>query len=139
MGKSGTITGGLSAKGQDATPLTQLSGTYQVVTQTRWMRPDAKRANRRQRRTGEARGDKEGGQNGYTRHSYVESRRNLGPSESWGNCLEGKGMTTAGGPQMGLLMPRTRRQEMHAHYQLCPKYHLTSLSWLPSDKKEKER
>lgn len=28
---------------------------------------------------------------------------------------------------------------MHAHYQLCPKYHLTSLSWIPSNKKEKER
>lgn len=80
MGKSGTITGGSSAKGQDATPLIQLSGTYQVVTQTLWMRPDAKRANRRQRRTGEAKGDKEGGgQNGDTRHSY------LGLGEIWGS------------------------------------------------------
>lgn len=89
MGKSGTITGGSSAKGQDATPFIQLSGTYQVVTQTLWMSPDAKRANRRQRRTGEAKGDKKGGgQNGNTRHSYVVSRRNLGLSESWGTCLE---------------------------------------------------
>lgn len=44
--------------------LTQLSDTYQVVTQTRWMRPDAKRASRRQRRTVEVREVKEkGGQN----------------------------------------------------------------------------
>lgn len=51
------------------------------------MRPDAKRANRRQKRTGEARGDKEGrGQNGNTRHSDVKSRRNLGPSKK---LLEG--------------------------------------------------
>lgn len=32
-------------------PLAQLSDTYQVVTQTRWMRPDAKSANSKQRRT----------------------------------------------------------------------------------------
>lgn len=58
MGKAGTITGSFRAKGQGAAPLTQLTGAYQVVTQTRWMRPDAKRANKRQRRTGEARGDR---------------------------------------------------------------------------------
>lgn len=107
MGKAATITGGSRAEGQDAVTLTQLSGTYQVVTQTRWMRPDAKRANRRQRRTGEARGDKEGGgQNGNGRHSHVKTKRNLGPSESWGTCLEGYGMPTAGGPQVALTMPR---------------------------------
>lgn len=61
LGKSGTNTGGSSAKGQGAIPLIQLASTYQVVTQTLWMRPDAKRANRRQRRTGEERGDKVGG------------------------------------------------------------------------------
>lgn len=72
---------------QDATPFIQLSGTYQVVTQTLWMSLNAKRANRRQRRTGEAKGDKKGGeiQNGNTRHSYVVSRRNLGLSESAGD------------------------------------------------------
>lgn len=85
----------------------QLSGTYQVVTQTRWMSPDAKRANRGQRRTGEARGDTEGGgQNGHSRRSYEKNRSNLGPSESWGTCLEGYRTTTAGGPPRALMMPR---------------------------------
>lgn len=101
------------------------------------MRPDAKRANRRQRRTEEARGDKQGGsQNGNTRYSYVKSRRNLGLSQSWGICPEGYGVTTAE-PQMALPMPRTCRREIHAHHQLCPRYHLTSLTWISSREKEK--
>lgn len=118
------------------TKVTLLAGTYQVVTQTRWMRPDAKRANRRQRRTGEARGNKQGGsQNGNTRHSYGKSRRNLGLSESW----EPAWRATACQQQslMASLMPRAWRQELHAHHQLCPRHHLTSLSWTSSGEKEK--
>lgn len=95
-GRSGTTTGGSSVKEQGAAPLTQLSDTYHVVTHTRWMRPDANRANRRQRRTGEARGDKKGdGQKGNTRHSYVESREIWGPL-NLGEPLE-YGMTRTGG------------------------------------------
>lgn len=91
-GKGGpdTITIGSCAKSQGDIPLTKLSGTYQVVTQTRWMRPDAKRANRRQRRTKETGRDKESGgsHNGNTRHLSTKPR-NQRPSESWETCLEG--------------------------------------------------
>lgn len=38
---------------------------------------------------------------------------------------------------MALSIPRTWKYEMHSHFQLCPKYHLTSLSWLASSKKER--
>lgn len=76
---------------------------------------------------------------GNTEPSYVHSRRHQGRSESWGTCLEGVGMTLAGGLQTPLMMPRTWRQETHAPYQLCHKCHLTSLPWLSSNIKEKEK
>lgn len=64
----------LQGQRQGAAPLTQLTGAYQVVTQTRWMRPDAKRANKRQRRTGEARGDR---RVEVSLGSHVKSGRNV--------------------------------------------------------------
>lgn len=49
-GTGNTIGGSGHTRHGDIGPLAQLSDTYQVVTQTRWMRPDAKSASSRQRR-----------------------------------------------------------------------------------------
>lgn len=65
-----------------------------------------------------------------TRHWYVESRGNLGPSETWEICFEEYGMTSAGGLHMPSVTPRTWREETHAHYQLCPKYRFPILTLL---------
>jgi hypothetical protein len=71
IGRSGPTRHGVVA------PLAQLSDTYQVVTQTRWMRPEAKSANSKQRRTGET------GRGSIRRRSKEQrkSRSSLEPCE----------------------------------------------------------